>query len=257
MRSVYLTTSIVLFFLLLTLSGCLVSTSSFYLPNQKITDDRIIGTYVDKDAGHRWEITRSDGGSEKAPYTATLRQGDAWSSYGLTLFKLEGTTYFDLFPENNSSLGRNPGGPPTAGMIMHYLTNQPLHMVSQVKISDQQLEIITLNREGLGRLTQLKPEMGNWQNGKWILNGATAELQELLQETSSNPKIFNETLILPRDPQLIKEQSKTYRYNCPVCQYQGVFSPGEATDRQLTYRLRCQACGYQLELEKSHLQEIP
>lgn len=250
MRFACLTTSIALLFLLLTLSGCLTSTTSFYLPSQVIQDDRLIGTYVDKRAGHSWEITKGDRGRGKGTYIATLRQGEAWSSYILTLFKLDGRTYFDLFPENDASIARNPGGPPTSSMIMRYLTNQPLHLISQIKITDQHLEITTINREGLGRLMRMKPEMGVSYDSRWLLKGTTQQLQKLLREISDNPDIFNEHIQLQRDEKLIREQSKTYQYSCAACRYQGDFSPIDVVDRGHAYRVRCAACGYEFSVEK-------
>ncbi len=179
-------------FLLLTaiLSGCLTSTNPFYKPEQVIKDDRLLGTYADKRAGHNWTIKKND--DDPKCYTATLRQGNAWSNYTLTLFKSGGFTYLDFFPEADSSLARDPGGPPTMSQIMKSLTSQPLHFVVLANITKDGIHISTSSREGLGNLLKQRADLRKYlRGGTLLLPGSVEENQNLLREIGSAPRIMD------------------------------------------------------------------
>jgi hypothetical protein len=176
--------------LILAVSGCLTSTNPFYKAEQVIKDDLLIGTYVDKRAGHMWTIKSNE--NDRNCYIATLRQGEAWSNYTLTLFRIGDVTYLDLFPEDDSSLARDPGGPPTMSQIMKSLTAQPLHFVVLVDISKDGLSVSSSTREGLRNLFKQRPDLRRYRRGdSLLLPGPVEENQNLLRQIGEAPKFLD------------------------------------------------------------------
>ena len=187
MKTISLATASVCFLL----GGCLTSTAPFYLDDQIVQDERLLGTYPNRNAGHTWLVEKSKSLDEPKKYVATLKNGGGWSTYSLTLFKIGNTLFLDAYPKTDSSVARDPGGPPTMSEIMRELTCQKLHVVLLVVPTDKKLEFRMLSRKGMEYLLKRnevvpKPDA----EGIFITSRSTKDLQKLLVELATDPQMF-------------------------------------------------------------------
>lgn len=225
---------------LLSLNGCLTALRPFYLSGQIIEDSRLLGSYKDEKAGHVWKIERSR--EHNRHYVATLSQEGSWSKYLLTLFSFNGRTYLDIFPESDSSQVNSPGGPPTMSQIMRGLTMQPLHLLVEAEVADEQLKIGVVSQIGARELGKIRPNlrlMG--EDGVVPVTYPTRELQALLAEIGGNDRIFDQKMLLKKDPATF---SRPLESKCPGCGHAYTVMSADAEDQGATWRVRCPACGY-------------
>lgn len=237
---------------LLLLNGCLTSLRPFYLSEQIIEDSRILGTYKDERAGHVWKVERSS--EHRGHYVATLSQRESWSKYLLTLFKFNDRTYLDIFPERDSSLAGNPGGPPTMSQILRGLTMQPLHLLVEVEVADEQLTLGVISRIGAKTLKKVRPSVRLLgEEGVVPVPYTTKELQGLLAEIGGKNTIFDEKMILKKDLATI---SRPVASHCAGCGHSFTVMSADAEDRGETWRVRCPSCGYQYDQSKDQSGDV-
>lgn len=171
------------------LGGCLTSTAPFYLDDQIVQDERLLGTYPNRNAGHTWIVEKSL--DEPKKYVATLKNGGGWSTYWLTLFKIGNTLFLDAYPKTDSSVARDPGGPPTMSEIMRELTCQKLHVVLLVVPTDKKLEFRMFSRKGMNYRLKTKAVVPKPDaEGIAMTSMSTKDLQKLLAELATDPQMF-------------------------------------------------------------------
>jgi hypothetical protein len=143
------------------LTGCLTSQEPFALPNEKQSDDRLPGTYLNDDGKLFFDIAERS--EETGKYPVAVFGGDvdnARCSYSLvgTLFQIGTNRFLDLVPKLQAC-DYVPGNPPGLIEILQAVTLQPLHMVVKVHPGTNELKFAVATREGLSYAAERYPEL--------------------------------------------------------------------------------------------------
>ena len=176
------------------LSGCFTSESPFYETNQIVQDDRLNGTYEDRQEGSSWFVTRSEDAVGK--YRLILIDGiDARSELIGTLFRLDNILYMDIFPLSDSAMRSGAGGPPTVSQLVHLTLYERRHLVMKVELSDTNFVFSTPSQKGIAQAAKLAPEL-KMKSGAvgptMTLPTVTKETQAYLRKFGTNSMVFDQ-----------------------------------------------------------------
>lgn len=189
-----LATLVVLGFAVILFSGCFTSESPFYEEKQIVQDDRIIGTYEDRQDQSSWYVVRSQDAPGK--YRLLLTDGgNAQSELVGTLFRLDNILYLDLFPLSDSGMRHDAGGPPTVSELVHLTLYERRHLVVKIELSDTNCVFWIPSRKGIAEAAELAPELKMKPGAVgpvMTFLGSTTNAQAYLHKFGTNSKVFDQ-----------------------------------------------------------------
>lgn len=185
-----------LLFLLATgflLSGCLTSTNPFYADADIFQDERILGDYREPPTadGFQEGFVVEPNNDQAGRYRLRYTENRYWMTFTATLFRVSGNTFLDIYPESDSGVYRDPGGPPTGTQILRGLTYQRLHLVARITMSDEGVGFSVVQRKELGVLVGRDPSLRQFARGEsLLLPMATTDLRKLLEKIGGDETVF-------------------------------------------------------------------
>jgi hypothetical protein len=140
------------------LSGCLTSQEPFALADEKLSDDRLPGTYLNVEGKAFLDIGKQS--EETGRYTVAVFGDNPRCNYGFTgtLFQIGTNRFLDLIP-TPEACDHVAASPPGLIEILQAVTLLPLHMAIKVKTTTNTLEFAFASREGLQYAAERYPEL--------------------------------------------------------------------------------------------------
>lgn len=188
------------------LSGCLTSPNPFYADADIVQDERILGDYREPPTagGFQEGFVVEPNDDQVGRYRVRYTESSYWMTFAATLFRVGGNTFLDIYPESDSGVSRDPGGPPTGTQILRGLTYQRLHLVLRITISDQGVGFSVVRRKELDVLIGRDPSLRQYGRGEsLLLPMATPDLRKLLEKIGGDGTVFPKALKLQK-PKPIK-----------------------------------------------------
>jgi hypothetical protein len=173
----------------LCLSGCLMSESSFFREDQVVEDSRIEGTFVNtNDNSTVWNITRSSEAKKRYKVQVTVEK----TKFALTgtLFRLDDLLFLDLFP-----LQESPSN--DASPIIQFgraLMSEKKHLVVKVELGEKGCTFWCPAANATGFAAYKAPELKQKMVGKMgilIFPSSTEESQKYLSRFAKDASLFN------------------------------------------------------------------
>lgn len=180
------------------LGGCLVSSNPFYDTHAIVQDDRFVGHYSNDEAQSVWEVTKT--GAPPGRYRLILHERGTQSEYAGTLFKIDQSTFLDVFAEKVADIPRDPGGPPSPGELLNEFISGRRHVVFRIEVRDDALTLWVALPNDLASLLEKEPQLkrGKEKESFLILLEPTKTLQSLLAKYGKDQTLFSEKNVLAK-----------------------------------------------------------
>ncbi len=168
------------------LVGCIPSLNPVYLPEDLVTDPRVVGTWRQPADKATWVFTEREGKSYGLLYTDNQgRQG----RFVAHLAKIEGELFLDLFPEEFN-------GRANSVYTFHYV---PIHTIYLVREIGTSLELAAIDLQWLENELGKEPAsiQSSTVSGRHLITASTKEVREFVVK---NKDSFTARFDLQRAP---------------------------------------------------------
>lgn len=168
------------------LAGCIPSLNPVYLPEDLVSDPRVVGTWRQPADKASWVFSEREGKSYGLLYTDNQgRQG----RFVAHLAKIEGELFLDLFPEEFN-------GSANSVYTFHYV---PIHTIYLVREIGTSLELAAIDLQWLEKELEKEPAtiQSSTVSGRHLITASTKEVREFVVK---NKDSFTARFDLQRAP---------------------------------------------------------
>lgn len=173
---------ILLFVLLLSLTGCLaVSINGFYAKDDLTQDERIAGNWSqvldsNSDSNTEKKILLLFEKSGEYDYHLALTEGEKTNPFVAYFFKLNGQLYMDLYPQLD-----------TIQEINSYFSSHLVkaHSIAKIELTDENLKMVFMDSDNLKKIIIRKKVKSEYavlteNDDQILLTGPTEEIRNLI-----------------------------------------------------------------------------
>ena len=172
---------------LLILTSCVPSLNPLYTDDDLISDDNLLGVWMDAEATESWAFTASGEKEYRLVYTDEKgKKGE----FKARLLRIEGKTFLDLMPVK----------PESAQNDFYKANFLPTHTFVQINQSAPNAQISYLEPEWLKAFLDKNPAVIRHEkiSGEILLTASTRELQKFLLAHLNTPGAFSKPIGIKR-----------------------------------------------------------
>ncbi|MBE0638046.1 MAG: hypothetical protein IH598_05980 [Bacteroidales bacterium] len=174
------------------LAGCIPSIHPLYHEEDIVFKPELLGSWQQDDAKWVFEQSGEDGYLLKFYEDNNLiNENQTYSDFDVTLVKLGGNFYLDIYPGENEQIEFS---------TLLLSTLLPVHAFAKIDFLEEGIEIKFLNRDWLEELLKENPMIIAHEKTPdyLVLTASTDELQEFIMKYSNVEEAFVESSLLKR-----------------------------------------------------------